>query len=89
MSMSRRNLLLGLTAAVVAAPTARARGSVEASATPAAEALRPPPLLLAHVDMGVLEPAQCLVSEKFDGVRAYWDGSRLQHRSGRAVAAPT
>jgi len=88
MSMSRRNLLLGLTAAVAAGPTARARGADEAPANAPAQRLRPPPLLLAQVDRGVLEPAQCLVSEKFDGVRAYWDGSRLQHRSGRPVAAP-
>jgi DNA ligase 1 len=30
-----------------------------------------------------------LVSEKFDGVRALWDGTRLRFRSGRLVAAPS
>ena len=29
------------------------------------------------------------VSEKFDGVRAVWDGRVLRFRSGRAIAAPT
>lgn len=29
-----------------------------------------------------------LVSEKYDGVRAYWDGVRLQTRSGRSIPAP-
>ena len=29
------------------------------------------------------------VSEKFDGVRAVWDGHVLHFRSGRAIAAPT
>ncbi len=29
------------------------------------------------------------VSEKFDGVRAVWDGHVLRFRSGRAIAAPT
>ncbi len=29
-----------------------------------------------------------LVSEKFDGVRAVWDGQTLRFRSGRALAAP-
>ena len=33
-------------------------------------------------------PALCLVSEKYDGVRALWDGRVLRHRSGRAVSAP-
>jgi DNA ligase-1 len=29
-----------------------------------------------------------LVSEKLDGVRAFWDGQTLRFRSGRAIAAP-
>ena len=33
-------------------------------------------------------PQGFLVSEKFDGVRAVWDGQRLRFRSGREVAAP-
>jgi DNA ligase-1 len=33
-------------------------------------------------------PADFLVSEKLDGVRAYWDGQSLQFRSGRQIAAP-
>ena len=35
-----------------------------------------------------LNPAQFLVSEKLDGVRAYWDGQVLRFRSGRVIAAP-
>jgi DNA ligase-1 len=33
-------------------------------------------------------PQGFLVSEKFDGVRAVWDGRTLRFRSGRAIAAP-
>ena len=33
-------------------------------------------------------PGGYLVSEKFDGVRAFWDGTRLRFRSGRPIAAP-
>jgi len=33
-------------------------------------------------------PQGFLVSEKFDGVRAVWDGQRLRFRSGRDIAAP-
>ena len=34
------------------------------------------------------DPARYWVSEKYDGVRASWDGERLRFRSGRLVAAP-
>lgn len=44
--------------------------------------------MLATVYTGQVEPALCLVSEKYDGVRAVWDGRVLRHRSGREVAAP-
>jgi DNA ligase-1 len=43
---------------------------------------------LASVYAGQVDPARCYVSEKYDGVRALWDGSVLRHRSGRAIAAP-
>jgi DNA ligase-1 len=43
---------------------------------------------LATVYTGQVEPALCFVSEKYDGVRALWDGSVLRHRSGRVVSAP-
>ena len=33
-------------------------------------------------------PSGFLVSEKLDGVRAFWDGQALRFRSGRAIAAP-
>jgi DNA ligase-1 len=33
-------------------------------------------------------PQGFLVSEKFDGVRAVWDGQILRFRSGRVIAAP-
>jgi len=46
------------------------------------------PLLLAQETDGALDPAGWLVSEKYDGVRALWDGERLRFRSGAAVAAP-
>ncbi|WP_342618463.1 DNA ligase [Rhodoferax sp. GW822-FHT02A01] len=35
-----------------------------------------------------LDPADYLVSEKLDGVRALWDGKVLRFRSGRPIAAP-
>lgn len=51
-------------------------------------ASEPPPLLLANVLGPQVDPAAYLVSEKFDGVRALWDGKTLRFRSGQTIAAP-
>jgi DNA ligase-1 len=47
-----------------------------------------PGLLLANELRPDISPANYLVSEKYDGVRAIWDGKTLRFRSGRAVSAP-
>jgi DNA ligase 1 len=47
-----------------------------------------PPILLANVLGANVDVTQYLVSEKYDGVRAIWDGATLKFRSGRDVAAP-
>ncbi len=47
-----------------------------------------PALLLANELGFQVDPAQYLVSEKHDGVRALWDGKELRFRSGRPVNAP-
>ncbi|MDP2006216.1 MAG: DNA ligase [Rubrivivax sp.] len=47
-----------------------------------------PPLLLAMDAAPDIHPAGYLVSEKLDGVRAFWDGQQLRTRGGLAVAAP-
>ena len=46
------------------------------------------PILLANVLGPQIDPTQYLVSEKYDGVRAIWDGKVLRFRSGRTVNAP-
>lgn len=46
------------------------------------------PLVLAQPAPPGLDPAGYLVSEKYDGVRGYWDGRQLWFRSGLPVAAP-
>ena len=60
-----------------------------------AAALPSPRLAAATTSLSLLgvwpqggDPSGFLVSEKYDGVRAVWDGSLLRHRSGRRVAAP-
>jgi DNA ligase 1 len=47
-----------------------------------------PEVLLAHDAPAGLDPAGYWVSEKYDGVRALWDGKTLRFRSGRTVSAP-
>ena len=47
-----------------------------------------PPLMLAEIYREDVNPADYWVSEKLDGVRAYWDGSRLLFRSGQTIQAP-
>lgn len=53
-----------------------------------AYANQPAPLLLANVLGEHIDPSAYLVSEKYDGVRAIWDGKALRFRSGRTVNAP-
>jgi DNA ligase-1 len=47
-----------------------------------------PPAMLAREAPADIEPAGWRVSEKYDGVRALWDGRSLRFRSGLPVAAP-
>ena len=49
---------------------------------------KPPPVLLANELRLEIDPVNYLISEKFDGVRALWDGKSLRFRSGRSVHAP-
>jgi DNA ligase-1 len=48
----------------------------------------PPPIPLANVLAPNIDVSKYLVSEKYDGVRAVWDGSVLRFRSGNVVNAP-
>lgn len=48
----------------------------------------PPPLMLANVYRGQVDLQAYWVSEKYDGVRGYWDGVRLMTRGGEQVRAP-
>lgn len=55
---------------------------------PAAHAASTPPLMLAKTYDGRSDPTGFWVSEKYDGVRGYWDGQRLLTRAGNPIAAP-
>ena len=47
-----------------------------------------PPLMLANVYRDEIILADYWVSEKLDGVRAYWDGEKLLTRGGKRIMAP-
>lgn len=55
---------------------------------PAPLAAEPPALMLANTYRANVAVADYWVSEKLDGVRAYWDGVRLIARGGQPIAAP-
>lgn len=48
----------------------------------------PPPVELVDVYHGGVDLSRYWVSEKYDGVRGYWDGHRLLTRGGTVVQAP-
>lgn len=62
-------------------------GGGDRAASPALP-ITAPPLALAMVYRPGLPLADYWVSEKYDGFRAYWDGSRLLSRQGHVYAAP-
>lgn len=75
-----------LSAAFVAAITAATTVTSLAPAALAGEA--PPPLMLAEVYRRGVSLDGFWVSEKYDGVRGYWDGKQLWTRGGEHVVAP-
>jgi len=52
------------------------------------QAGNPPPLTLAKTYQGHADLSQYWISEKLDGVRAYWDGQQLISRQGNPYPAP-
>ncbi|MBP8278148.1 MAG: DNA ligase [Propionivibrio sp.] len=56
---------------------------------PALSAEEPPRLLLAETVRRDTDVTRYLVSEKLDGVRAFWDGRVLVTRGGHVINAPT
>lgn len=63
-------------------------GSLAAAPLPALSLPAAPALRLAREAPASIDPRGYLVSEKYDGVRALWDGQVLRFRSGLPVAAP-
>ena len=86
-SATRHVTLLALLLGTVFFPLVAPAATQRAVAAQAA-ALAPPALMLAKNWHAGLDPLGYLVSEKLDGVRAFWDGRTLRFRSGRRIAAP-
>ena len=72
----RRRCFFRLFALLAAPPWAAAQGEA------------PPAPQLARSYRGGLHLPDWLVSEKYDGVRAWWDGQALYSRTGRRLPAP-
>lgn len=70
----------------VGAPAAAAKPASPAGAEE--EAAKGPPLLLAHAWDGDVDLTGWWMSEKLDGVRAYWDGRQFLSRLGNPYHAP-
>ncbi len=72
-----------------AAEEARTGGALPAKPVPKeGDTGTAPPLLLAETWDGSADPAGWLMSEKLDGVRAYWDGKQFISRQGNLYHAP-
>jgi len=69
-------VLLGLPAALQATPAAQVQHTPMLAAASEADRVQPEDL------------RDWLVSEKYDGVRAYWDGNQLYSRSGYPINPP-
>src|SRR5918998_891176 len=71
-----------------AAEEARLGAALPAKPPTAAGTATAPPLLLAETWDQVTDPTGWWLSEKLDGVRAYWDGRQLLSRLGNMFHAP-
>lgn len=81
MAISRRSFLLA------AAGATFGLGRIpDAAAQPQQKA--PAPVMLAEVYRPGMPLDDYWVSEKYDGIRGYWDGKQLWTRSGELIAAP-
>jgi DNA ligase 1 len=82
-----RATLIGLAAGIVLASSVAAKEKELAAASPEPER-QTPPLLLANVWNPSIDPTGWWMSEKYDGLRGYWDGRKLWTRQGNLIHAP-
>lgn len=82
-----RAILLGLAAGIFLACSVAANEQDLTTATPTPEK-QAPQLLLANVWNPSIDPTGWWMSEKYDGLRGYWDGRKLWSRKGNLIHAP-
>ena len=78
---------LSLAVSIIVTFSIAARGEDRAAATSKAEK-ESPHLLLADVWNPSIDPTGWWMSEKYDGLRGYWDGRQLWSRKGKVIHAP-
>jgi DNA ligase 1 len=83
MDARRANLIPNATGPLLLACCIACMPSIVVAAQPSA-----PPLMLARVYQADADLSDYWVSEKYDGVRAYWDGQALLTRAGHPIHAP-
>lgn len=81
-------ILIGLAAGFFLAASNLAAKEKDAGADKPATENQAPRLLLANVWNPSIDPTGWWMSEKYDGVRAYWDGQKLWTRKGNLIHAP-
>jgi len=79
--------LIVLAAGFFLAGSLAAKEKDPAAAAPSTET-QTPPLLLANVWTPSIDPTGWWMSEKYDGLRGYWDGQKLWSRKGNLIHAP-
>ena len=70
------------------AETARLQQTLPEPVPVVANAVQPPPLLLAQTWKNDIDLSNWWLSEKLDGVRAYWTGTEFRSRLGHVYHAP-
>ena len=82
-----RAVIIGLAAGIVLASSLAAKEKELPAASPETES-QAPHLLLANVWNPSIDPTGWWMSEKYDGLRGYWDGRKLWTRQGNLIHAP-
>ena len=82
-----RAIVLGLTAGFFLTCSLAAKEKDPAAVSPTTQK-QTPQLLLANVWNPSIDPTGWWMSEKYDGLRAYWDGQKLWSRKGNLIHAP-
>ncbi|PKO53705.1 MAG: DNA ligase [Betaproteobacteria bacterium HGW-Betaproteobacteria-20] len=88
MNLIRRLFLIAVTSALFSTPSTAQNITEQNNAHKYDTKRNSSEVLLAQIYQRGIDVRKYLVSEKFDGVRAVWDGHTFHTRTGRAISAP-